>query len=312
MREETELLLMSLEDVKKLYDKHVKKLFSNKEITAPILQMVIHEYKDCTLEEIIACMDDISYQKTAVSAIKSMQIDKRDTEKTSLEEKLILYDLHFKARKPKKASGEVLVYLHFNMEFQNDYHPGYPVIKRGIYYGAREISEQLGILTKTTDYSDIEKVYSIWICSEEKMPKKLQNTMTRYYIKKEDVIGYTEEPKEDYDLMEVILIREGEEPLKEGVFDYLNSLTQADLERTKKYSDIEWSEALNEEAKRMPGFADTLIKKTEIESKAKGKVEGKAEKTVEVVRNMQKEGFSPEMIAKIVQKSVATVKSMML
>lgn len=180
------------------------------------------------------------------------------------------------------------------MEFQNDYHPGYPVIKRGIYYGAREISEQLGILTKTTDYSDIEKVYSIWICSEEKMPKKLQNTMTRYYIKKEDVIGYTEEP------------------LKEGVFDYLNSLTQADLERTKKYSDIEWSEALNEEAKRMPGFADTLIKKTEIESKAKGKVEGKAEKTVEVVRNMQKEGFSPEMIAKIVQKSVATVKSMML
>lgn len=132
--------------------------------------------------------------------------------------------------------------------------------------------------------------------------------MTRYYIKKEDVIGYTEEPKEDYDLMEVILIREGEEPLKEGVFDYLNSLTHADLERTKKYSDIEWSEALNEEAKRMPGFADTLIKKTEIESKA----EGKAEKTVEVVRNMQKEGFSPEMIAKIVQKSVATVKSMML
>ena len=93
--------------------------------------------------------------------------------------------------------------------------------------------------------------------------------------------------------------------LKEGLFDYLNRLTRADLERTKKYSDIEWSEALNEEAKRMPGFADTLIKKTEIESKAKGK----AEKTVEVVRNMQKEGFSPEMIAKIVQKSVATLTS---
>lgn len=59
----------------------------------------------------------------------------------------------------------------------------------------------------------------------------------------------------------------------------------------------------------MLGFADTLIKKTEIESKAKGKVKGKAEKTVEVVRNMQKEGFSPEMIAKIVQKSVATLTS---
>ena len=38
MREETELLLMSLEDVKKLYDKHVKKLFSNKEDGYPGVQ----------------------------------------------------------------------------------------------------------------------------------------------------------------------------------------------------------------------------------------------------------------------------------
>ena len=96
--------------------------------------------------------------------------------------------------------------------------------------------------------------------------------------------------------------------LKEGVFDYLSSLTQADLERTKKYSDIEWSDALNEEAKRMPGFADTLLRKTQIESEEKGYDKA----TLEHVRNMQKEGFSPEMIAKIVQKSVATVKSMML
>ena len=96
--------------------------------------------------------------------------------------------------------------------------------------------------------------------------------------------------------------------LKEGVLDYLNSLTQADLERTKKYSDIEWSEALNKEAERMPGFADTLLRKTQIESEEKGYDKA----TLEHVRNMQKEGFSSEMIAKIVQKSVATVKSMML
>lgn len=93
--------------------------------------------------------------------------------------------------------------------------------------------------------------------------------------------------------------------LKEGLFDYLNRLTQADLERTKKYSDIEWSEALSKEAERMPGFADTLLRKTQIESEEKGYDKA----TLEHVRNMQKEGFSPEMIAKIVQKSVATLTS---
>ena len=88
-------------------------------------------------------------------------------------------------------------------EVQNDYkptNPKYPIVKRGIYYAAREISYQLGILSEISNYADIEKVYSIWICNEN-IPAKLQNTVTMYSIKKNDVIGKTDEPEEDYDLM---------------------------------------------------------------------------------------------------------------
>ena len=78
--------------------------------------------------------------------------------------------------------------------------------KNYIYLATRELGSQLGILTETTDYSRIEKVYSIWICNEN-IPPKLRNTVTEYVLTKKDVIGVSDEPERDYDLMEVILIR---------------------------------------------------------------------------------------------------------
>lgn len=92
---------------------------------------------------------------------------------------------------------QICIHLHFDLEIQNDYrptNPKYPIVKRGIYYAAREISYQLGILTEQTNYADIQKVYSIWICNEN-VPKNLQNTVTMYSVKREDIIGTIDEPE---------------------------------------------------------------------------------------------------------------------
>lgn len=97
--------------------------------------------------------------------------------------------------------------------------------KRGIYYGAREISSQLGVLTGRTNYNDVEKVYSVWICNEN-IPKELQNTVTEYTIKKNEVIGKVDEPEADYDLFSVIIVRLGSNEGKEEIFDYLNSVCE--------------------------------------------------------------------------------------
>ena len=309
MRSETEQLIASIstEEAENMYDHLVKKIFRNKEIMAPILKMVVPEYKDCSLEEIIACMDDIDFEDIPVSDIKSMQIKGEDTELSSIEEKVIRYDLHFKARNPK-LSTNISIYLHFDVELQNDYRPGYPIPKRSIYYAAREISEQLGIPTETTDYSSVEKVYCIWICNNKKMPKKLQNTVSEYYIAKRDLIGHTEEAKEDYDLIDIIMIRRGDEPSDEQILDYLNNLMKADLPGIRTYSNVEWSEDLKEEESYMSGFADSLLRKTKMESEARG--EEKA--TRENVRSMQQNGLSAEKIAQYLNKSVDVVRSFML
>ena len=145
-------------------------------------------------------MDDIS----------SAALRNQPQEKTALLGKIITYDKHIKARNPK--AGEQNITLYFDFEFQNEYRKttlGYPLLKRGWFYAARELDSQLGVLTEDTKYSTLQKSYSIWICNED-IPKEEQNSMTRYHIVKDDVIGHSEDVPENYDLMEVIMIRRGD------------------------------------------------------------------------------------------------------
>lgn len=71
----------------------------------------------------------------------------------------------FRARNPRLSSC-VSVNLHINFEVQKDYRPGYPIEKRGMYYLARSLGSQLGLVTERADYGQLEKCYSVWICRE--------------------------------------------------------------------------------------------------------------------------------------------------
>ena len=98
------------------------------------------------------------------------------------------YDLifEFKIKNPQLSTEKIRVNLHIDMEAQRSYrpsNPSYPVLKRAVYYVARDLSAQLSNITQVTDYSKLEKCYSIWICTED-IPKKLQNTLTEYSLSK--------------------------------------------------------------------------------------------------------------------------------
>ena len=74
-----------------------------------------------------------------------------------------MYDIRFTALAP--ATGEP-IRLIINLEAQNEFHPGYPLIKRALYYVSRLISAQHGTEFTHGHYEKIKKVYSIWICSQ--------------------------------------------------------------------------------------------------------------------------------------------------
>lgn len=158
---------------------------------------------------------------------------RQGTEMTAVFEKSIRYDIHFKAKNPTLSDENILVMIHIDFEVQNNYRPAdpeYPIVKRAIYYAAREISSQLGKLTEKTDYADIEKCYSIWVCNEN-VPKELQNTVTRYSVAKDDI------------------------------FQYLESIFQSNLEKMRGYVDIPSGSEIEKEVVRMTGMGQTIYER---------------------------------------------------
>ena len=268
MRDETKMDVYTSGVTGAEYDAGIKQLMSNKEILVPILQMTVPEFKTCSQEEILECLDISSITKDDfVSDIpdieKDLRLTKEDSELSSLVEKLVRFDIRFKIINPKLSTEKIRVNLHIDMEAQKSYrpsNPSYPILKRAVYYVARDLSSQLSMITQTTDYSKLEKCYSIWICAED-VPKKLQNTLTEYSFSKKDIIGVADEPEEDYDLLTVIIIRQGKETEENGVFEYLNGIFDGDIKRIQKYSHIKWSEPFRKEAGKMTGFGDRIYER---------------------------------------------------
>ena len=198
-------------DEKANYDAACKRLLSEKIILAWIMKNCLEEYRDCDVEEIAERYIEGTPQvgEVAVAPDESncvSMIQGAGNEDTSLTEGTIFYDIRFLAIAPVSAE---LIRLIINIEAQNDFYPGYPLIKRGIYYCSRMISAQYGTEFTNSHYENIKKVYSIWICMNP--PKSRENSITRYYIAEENLVGSVKERKADYDLMAAVMICLGKE-----------------------------------------------------------------------------------------------------
>lgn len=304
MRDETKMDVYTSGVTGAEYDAGMKQLMSNKEIIVPILQMTVSEFKTCSQEEILQCLDISSITKDDfVSDIpnieKDLRLAKEESELSSLVEKLVRFDIRFKIKNPQLSTEKIRVNLHIDMEAQRSYrpsNPSYPVLKRAVYYVARDLSAQLSNITQVTDYSKLEKCYSIWICTED-IPKKLQNTLTEYSLSKKDIIGETDEPDEDYDLLTVILIRQGKETEEKGIFDYLRGIFDCDIQKIQGYSHIKWSEPFQQEVKKMTGFGDAIYEKGIQEGRHDGMILGAL-----------MSGKTPEEVSEMLHLSLEEIK----
>lgn len=150
------------------YDAACKRVLSEKAILARIMKSCLEEYKDCDVNDIAEKYIEGQPQVSAVPVLPD-------------------------------EGGTVI-----NVEAQNDFYPGYPLIKRGIYYCCRMISSQYGREFTGSHYEKIKKVYSIWICM--KPPQYRENTITRYRLVEEYLVGEGKEPIRNYDLLSIIML----------------------------------------------------------------------------------------------------------
>ncbi len=181
-----------------------KDMLAYKEVLAHIMKTCVPEYKDCTIPEIIGYIEhdpEVGQVGVHPDETNPPKIQGMSTESNSTTEERVVYDVRFSAVAPGEDGKIGLI---INIEAQSKYHPGYPLVKRAIYYCGRMLSAQYGSVFTRSHYGEIQKVYSIWICSHP--AKERENTITSYTLQEKHLVGNVTEPVKNYDLMNVTMI----------------------------------------------------------------------------------------------------------
>ena len=264
-------------DYEARYDRAAKKLLANKLVLAHILKDCVKEYQACSIMDIAqkyiegepevgttgVYMDDSNspeqpdikpeamraqatgVQATNTQAIKAqmmniqpMKVQGVNNEDISQNEGTVYYDVRFNAIAPSTEEHEN-IRLIINAEAQNRFKLKYPLTKRAVYYGSRLISAQHGTVFTKSDYQKLRKVYSIWICVNP--AKRFRNTITRYSLKPETIIGNAVEAPENYDLINIVMVCLGEmeEWNDNNLIKFLGVLFQNELSAREKKDILE-------------------------------------------------------------------------
>lgn len=185
-------------------------------------------------------------------------------EDTTITEGTVTFDIRFTAAVP---SAREKIGLILNVEAQNQFHPGYPLIKRGIYYCCRMVSSQYGTVFTKSHYEKIKKVYSIWICTNP--PEYRKNTITGYAITEKNYVGQVKEDRKDYDLLSALMLCLGdpEEDEDQGILRLLSVLLSIEIkagqkkEILEKEYHIEMSQKFEEEVSQMCNLSEGVEQK---------------------------------------------------
>ena len=197
------------------YDAACKEILAEKIILAWIMKSTMKEFYELSVQDIsenyIVGTPQVAELPLLPDETNASKINGTGVEDTTITEGTITYDVRFYAVLPTTGETAGLI---VNVEAQNDFYPGYPLIKRALYYCSRMISSQYGTEFTNSHYEKIKKVYSVWICL--KPPKYRENTITGYSITESNIIGGVHEKMSDYDLLTAIMICIGKQNGTEG------------------------------------------------------------------------------------------------
>ena len=253
-------------------DVQSKAILHHREVLAVILGEVVTEYKGYSRKEIMDFIeaDSMTEKREVSSGRTNTKISGDRTEYTQLNEKTSNFDLAFRAKNPALSKEDVLVSLHVDLEPQKTYRPGYPIEKRGMYYLARNLSSQLSLITENTDYSQLEKCYSIWICRDD-VPRGARNSVAVYEMTNTKDTGICEVAKELYDLMTLVMIKLGDKVYNgkrdDGDYELLRFLNtimypheEDFLDKVSEYIDFSSNEELWKEVNRVSGLGACVFR----------------------------------------------------
>ena len=195
-------------------DRAVKELLADKQVLARILKRVTDEFRDDDIETIMKSIEgepDISSVPVEPGLtnvpVEATRLAGGNTESNIQGEGTYYFDIKFSARLPEAKRLDFGIRIIIDVEGQYNYYPGYDIVTRGVFYGARMLSSQSGTEFSGDHFGDLRKVYSIWLCMDP--PDYAENSIVRFCVRPEILYGKFPEKKiaeMQYDLMDVVLV----------------------------------------------------------------------------------------------------------
>ena len=301
------------------YDGHVKRILGNRQVLARILKGASEEFQEYSPEEIVGWIEpDIEIEGTALRPGETgkgkLLITGDSTESRIPGEGTISYDIRFRVYVPGQGRRE-MVKLLMNVEAQKKFYLKYRIVTRGIFYGARMLSEQLDREFIDSEYGKLKKVYSIWICMNA--PLHIGNALTEYWIGKRDIIGTMPEKKKNYDKLSVIIICLNEKSKEKGgeLHGFLNTLLSPRMNAARKKEvllrdyGVEMEQEIGEELNQMCNLSEAIEEYAMREGVRKG-----VRKGISLTKNIMRlagEGKSEEEISALCGVSAKMVREIM-
>ena len=178
----------------------------------------------------------------------------------------------------------------------------YGILNRAVFYVSRLISSQKERDFENTEYDDIKRVYSIWVCMNME-----ENSLSHIHLVKDDLVGY-HDWRGNLDLFNIVMIGLAKELPGQGVQYELHRLLGAlfaqgltagqRLNIIKEEYDIPIEQNIEQEVDVMCNLSQG-IKEAGI---AEGRSEGRAE---EIIETGYEFGLSEQDILERLQKKLS-------
>ena len=273
------------------YDAACKRLLSEKIILAWIMKNCLAEYRDIDVKEIAEKYIEGTpfVSEVPVSPDETgPRIRGLAQDQSSPTEGSAYFDIYFGAIVPFTRE---LLQMIVNVEAQADYYPGYPLHKRGFFYCGRMISAQDGTVFVNSHYEKLRKACSIWVCTRP--PRHMENTITRYYIAEENLVGDIHAKPEYYDLLSLVMICLGStEKGNKGILKLLNVLLSSKVAPAEKEQilqdefHIPMTQTLDREVSNMCNLSQVVWEEGEASGIKKGIKQGYETSLLASVKNL--------------------------
>ena len=186
------------------YDESAKRLLGQKSILAHILVKTVDEYAGMDPKEVVSYIEGEPFINTvpietgltnAVIKNDGSRVVGLNSENPELHEGMIRFDIIFYVRM-RDGLSQIII----NVEAQKDEPNGYDILNRAIFYVSRMISSQKERDFSNSNYNDIKRVYSIWVCMN--MP---ENSLEHIHLVKDSIVN-SHAWKGKLDLVNIVMI----------------------------------------------------------------------------------------------------------